>query len=77
MMNCLDMKDDSLLLPVRFEVHFEIFPLDKTLYVEIFEVNLERNIRSKNDVIRCIVFYIFEDLNKVTPVVFQNVNWYR
>ena len=77
MMNCLDMKDDSLLLPVRFEVHFEIVSLDKTLDVEIFEVHFEINIGYKNDVIWCIVFYIFEVVHKVITVVFQKVNWYR
>ena len=77
MMNCLDMKDDSLLLPVRFEVNFEIFSLYKTLDVERFEVHFESNIGYKNDVIRCIVFYIFEVVHEVIPVVFQNVNWYR
>ena len=77
MMNCLDMKDDSLLLPVRFEVHFEIVSLDKTLDVERFEVHFESNIGYKNDVIRCIVFYIFEVVHKVIPVVFKNVYWYR
>ena len=51
-MNFLDMKDDSLLLPVRFEVHFEIVSLDKTLDVERFEVHFESNIGYKNDVIR-------------------------
>ena len=47
MMNFLDMKDDSLLLPVRFEVHFEIVSLDKTLDVERFEVHFEINIGYK------------------------------
>ena len=27
--NFLDMKDHSLLLPIRFEVHFEIFLIDE------------------------------------------------
>ena len=74
MMNCLDMKHDSLLLPVRFEVYFEIVSLDKTLDVLRFEVHFESNIGYKNDVIRCIVVYIFEVFHKVTPVVFQNLN---
>ena len=60
----LDMKYDSLLLPVRFEVHFEIVYLDKILDVERFEVYFERNIRSENHVIWCIVFYIFEFVHK-------------
>ena len=29
MKNFLDMKDDSLLLPIRFEVHFEIVLIDE------------------------------------------------
>ena len=40
----LYMKDDYLLLPVRFEVHFKIVSLDKTLDVERFEVHFESNI---------------------------------
>ena len=76
MMNCLDMKYDSLLLPVRFEVHFEIVSLDKTLDVERFEVHFESNIGYKNDVIWCIVVYIFEVFHKVNPVVFPNLICY-
>ena len=77
MMNFLDMKDDSLLLPVIFEVHFEIVSLDKTLDVERFEVHFESNIGYKNDVIQCIVFYIFEVVHEFISIVFQNVNRYR
>ena len=41
MMNFLDMKDDSLLLPVRFEVHFEIVSLDKNWMWKYLKYNLK------------------------------------
>ena len=39
MKNFLDMKDDSLLLPIRFEVHFEIVLIDEMEELEgLFKV---------------------------------------
>ena len=41
MKNFLDMKDDSLLLPIRFEVHFEIVLIDEMEELEgLFKVEM-------------------------------------